>query len=192
MDARPACREAGVGEPGTARAMWGPGDYHRFARATCGSSDPSSCERAGSARGPASSTWPRGRATSRSEQPSRARAWWRATSARRASAPGGEAAALGVEVEWVLADAQALPFAEGAFDAVTSCFGAMFAPDPSRGGPRGGPRLPPGRHDRDARLPADRPGGGVLRAHRAGPPAATAGHDGPAAPLGGRGPRPRP
>jgi SAM-dependent methyltransferase len=40
-----------------------------------------------------------------------------------------EASVLGVEVEWVEADAQALPFPDGAFDAVTSCFGAMFAPD---------------------------------------------------------------
>jgi SAM-dependent methyltransferase len=32
-------------------------------------------------------------------------------------------------MEFKLADAEALPFAEGAFDAVTSTFGAMFAPD---------------------------------------------------------------
>jgi ubiquinone/menaquinone biosynthesis C-methylase UbiE len=36
---------------------------------------------------------------------------------------------LGVEVEWVEADAQALPFADGAFDVVTSSVGAIFAPD---------------------------------------------------------------
>jgi ubiquinone/menaquinone biosynthesis C-methylase UbiE len=40
-----------------------------------------------------------------------------------------EAAARGVELEWVEADAEALPFADDTFDAVTSCFGAMFAPD---------------------------------------------------------------
>jgi ubiquinone/menaquinone biosynthesis C-methylase UbiE len=40
-----------------------------------------------------------------------------------------EAAARGVEVEWVKADAEALPFANDDFDAVTSSFGAMFAPD---------------------------------------------------------------
>jgi ubiquinone/menaquinone biosynthesis C-methylase UbiE len=40
-----------------------------------------------------------------------------------------EARTLGVELEWVVADAQELPFADGEFDAVTSCFGAMFAPD---------------------------------------------------------------
>src|SRR5919109_821451 len=40
-----------------------------------------------------------------------------------------EARARGVELEWVEADAQALPFADGEFDVVTSCLGAMFAPD---------------------------------------------------------------
>ncbi len=40
-----------------------------------------------------------------------------------------EARSRGVELEWVVADAQALPFADGAFDVVTSVFGAMVAPD---------------------------------------------------------------
>src|SRR5580704_12804540 len=39
------------------------------------------------------------------------------------------AAAAGVEVSWIEADAQDLPFAEASFDRVTSTFGAMFAPD---------------------------------------------------------------
>ena len=39
------------------------------------------------------------------------------------------AAAEGLALEWVVADAQALPFADGAFDVVTSSFGAIFAPD---------------------------------------------------------------
>ncbi|MGW0158249.1 class I SAM-dependent methyltransferase [Mycobacterium sp. NPDC003323] len=38
------------------------------------------------------------------------------------------AAARGVELEWVEADAEAMPFADGAFDAVISCVGVMFAP----------------------------------------------------------------
>jgi 2-polyprenyl-3-methyl-5-hydroxy-6-metoxy-1,4-benzoquinol methylase len=38
------------------------------------------------------------------------------------------AAARGVEVEWVEADAEALPFADGEFDVVVSAVGAMFAP----------------------------------------------------------------
>jgi ubiquinone/menaquinone biosynthesis C-methylase UbiE len=35
----------------------------------------------------------------------------------------------GAPVEWVLADAQRLPFEDGEFDVVLSCLGAMFAPD---------------------------------------------------------------
>ncbi|HMJ32481.1 MAG TPA: class I SAM-dependent methyltransferase [Baekduia sp.] len=38
------------------------------------------------------------------------------------------AAEHGVELEWVQADAEALPFADGEFDVVMSCIGAMFAP----------------------------------------------------------------
>jgi SAM-dependent methyltransferase len=43
-----------------------------------------------------------------------------------------EARALGLELEWVEADAESLPFEDGAFDVVTSSFGAMFAPDHQR------------------------------------------------------------
>jgi SAM-dependent methyltransferase len=42
---------------------------------------------------------------------------------------GREAAAqAGVDLEWCEADAEALPFDDGAFDAVLSCVGVMFAP----------------------------------------------------------------
>jgi ubiquinone/menaquinone biosynthesis C-methylase UbiE len=40
-----------------------------------------------------------------------------------------EAAEQGVVLEWVEADAEALPFADAEFDVVTSAFGAVFAPD---------------------------------------------------------------
>jgi ubiquinone/menaquinone biosynthesis C-methylase UbiE len=39
------------------------------------------------------------------------------------------AAAEGLEVELLEGDAEALPFADASFDAVTSVFGSMFAPD---------------------------------------------------------------
>jgi ubiquinone/menaquinone biosynthesis C-methylase UbiE len=39
-----------------------------------------------------------------------------------------QAADRGVELEWVEADAEALPFGDNEFDVVTSCQGAMFAP----------------------------------------------------------------
>jgi SAM-dependent methyltransferase len=42
------------------------------------------------------------------------------------------AAEAGVEVEWVEADAQELPFDDASFDRVISTFGAMFAPDHAR------------------------------------------------------------
>lgn len=42
------------------------------------------------------------------------------------------AAAEGVDVEWVDADAEALPFEDGEFDVVTSCLGAIFTPNHHR------------------------------------------------------------
>jgi SAM-dependent methyltransferase len=42
------------------------------------------------------------------------------------------AADAGVDVEWIEADAQELPFADASFDRVVSTFGAMFAPDHAR------------------------------------------------------------
>src|SRR3954470_16920195 len=39
-------------------------------------------------------------------------------------------AAEGLDVEWVIADAEELPFENDRFDCVTSVFGAMFAPRP--------------------------------------------------------------
>src|SRR5262249_25587777 len=40
-----------------------------------------------------------------------------------------EAASRGVDLEWMEADAQALPFADERFDVGPSSFGAIFAPD---------------------------------------------------------------
>ena len=42
------------------------------------------------------------------------------------------AQAAGVEIAWIEADAQELPFADASFDRVTSTFGAMFAPNHAR------------------------------------------------------------
>ena len=39
------------------------------------------------------------------------------------------AAEAGVEIEWIVGDAQDLPFDDASFDVVTSVFGCMFAPD---------------------------------------------------------------
>ena len=43
-----------------------------------------------------------------------------------------EARARGVELDWVEADAEALPFADGEFDVVTSAVGVIFAADHER------------------------------------------------------------
>ena len=40
-----------------------------------------------------------------------------------------EAHSLGLALDWIVADAEALPFEDAEFDVVTSSFGAMFAPD---------------------------------------------------------------
>jgi len=40
----------------------------------------------------------------------------------------GRALEAGLEIELIEGDAEALPFADGRFDLVTSCFGVMFAP----------------------------------------------------------------
>ena len=40
--------------------------------------------------------------------------------------------AEGLDVEWVVADAEELPFEDASFDCVVSVFGAMFAPRPDR------------------------------------------------------------
>jgi ubiquinone/menaquinone biosynthesis C-methylase UbiE len=40
-----------------------------------------------------------------------------------------EARERGVELDWVEADAEALPFEDNEFDVVTSCFGAIFPPN---------------------------------------------------------------
>jgi SAM-dependent methyltransferase len=46
------------------------------------------------------------------------------------STPWARARAQGVEVETVTAEAEAMPLPDGAFDAVVSCLGVVFAADP--------------------------------------------------------------
>ena len=41
--------------------------------------------------------------------------------------------AEGVDLAWVEGDAEALPFEDAQFDVVTTCLGAMFAPDHGKG-----------------------------------------------------------
>ena len=83
-----------------------------------------------------------------------------------------EARARGVELDWVEADAESLPFADGEFDVVTSAFGAIFAPDHQAVADELVRVCRPGGTIGMVELHAGGPGGGLLRAVR--PPRATA------------------
>jgi len=114
----------------TARAMWALGDYHRFAKATIWEIGPVLVEACGIAAGmrlldvAAGS----GNVAIRAAE-NGARVVASDLTPENLAAGRREAEAHGVELDWVEADAQALPFADGEFDVVTSSFGAMFAPD---------------------------------------------------------------
>lgn len=54
------------------------------------------------------------------------------SAARLIDVARARAAADGADAEFAVGDALALPFADGAFDAVVSVFGVIFVPDPAR------------------------------------------------------------
>ena len=62
--------------------------------------------------------------------------------------------AAGLDIEWVPADAEDLPFEDGSYDVVMSAIGVMFAPHHQAGRRRARARLPARRHDRAAVLDA--------------------------------------
>jgi ubiquinone/menaquinone biosynthesis C-methylase UbiE len=112
------------------RSVWALGDYHRFATATVWSLGPVLVNACGIRAGQrvldvAAGT---GNVAIRAAQAG-------ATVVAADLTPeqfdaGRQAArAAGVDLTWVEGDAEALPFEAGEFDVVTSCFGAMFAPD---------------------------------------------------------------
>ena len=108
--------------------MWALGDYHRFATATVWELGPVLVDACGVAPGHrvldvAAGT---GNVAIRAAQ---AGASVVAVDLAPEHFDAGRRAAraAGVEVEWIEGDAQALPFADGEFDVVTSCFGVMFA-----------------------------------------------------------------
>ena len=112
------------------RAMWALGDYHRFATETVWGLGPELVEACGIAAGQrvldvAAGS---GNAAIRAAQ---AGASVVASDLTPENFDAGrrEARARGVELEWVEADAEALPFGDGEFDVVTSSLGAIFAPD---------------------------------------------------------------
>jgi ubiquinone/menaquinone biosynthesis C-methylase UbiE len=122
-------REEKAGE----RSMWALGDYHRFAKATVWELGPVLVQACGISPGKlvldvAAGS---GNVAIRAAEAG-ARAVASDLTPENFEAGRREARARGVELEWVEADAEALPFGDGEFDVVTSCLGAMFAPDHRR------------------------------------------------------------
>jgi SAM-dependent methyltransferase len=110
--------------------MWALGDYHRFALQTVWGLGPVLVDACGVRGGErvidvAAGT---GNAAIRAAE---AGAEVVAADLTAANFDAGRRAARerGVALEWVEADAQALPFADGEFDVVCSVLGAIFAPD---------------------------------------------------------------
>ena len=112
-----------------ARAMWALGDYHRFARATVWEVGPVVIAACGITAGQrvldvAAGT---GNVAIRAAEAG-AQVVAADLTPENFDAGRREARARGVELEWVEADAEALPFDDESFDVVTSSFGAIFAP----------------------------------------------------------------
>jgi ubiquinone/menaquinone biosynthesis C-methylase UbiE len=112
------------------RAAWALGDYHRFAKATVWERGPELVEACGITAGQRVLDVAAGTGNT-ALRAAEAGAQVVASDLTPANFEAGrrEARAMGVELEWVEADAEALPFADGEFDVVTSSFGAIFAPD---------------------------------------------------------------
>jgi ubiquinone/menaquinone biosynthesis C-methylase UbiE len=113
-----------------ARGAWALGDYHRFATTLVWEVGPVLVEACGIGAGQrvldvAAGT---GNAAIRAAEAG-AQVVASDLTPENFEAGRREARARGVELEWFEADAEALPFAGGEFDVVTSSFGAMFAPD---------------------------------------------------------------
>lgn len=113
-----------------ARAMWAMGDYDRFARATVWELGPVLVNACGVKRGDrvldvAAGT---GNVAIRAAMEGASVVACDLTPEHFVAGRRG-AEAEGVDLEWIEGDAQRLPFDADSFDVVTSCFGAMFAPD---------------------------------------------------------------
>ena len=128
--ARIEAHSADQGSKAQARSMWALGDYHRFAKETVWTLGPLLVQACGIGPGQrildvAAGT---GNVALRAAE---AGADVVASDLTPESLDAGraEARARGVELDWVEADAEALPFADGEFDVVTSVLGAIFAPD---------------------------------------------------------------
>lgn len=120
-------RHAGKAAP---RAMWALGDYDRFARATVWELGPVLVDACGITSGQrvldvAAGT---GNVAIRAALTGASVVASDLTPEHFVAGRRG-AGEAGVELEWVEGDAEALPFDDATFDVVTSCLGAMFAPN---------------------------------------------------------------
>ena len=124
---------ADQGHKDAVRALWALGDYHRFAKQTVWEVGPVLVAACGISPGQRVLDVAAGSGNV-AIRAAEAGAEVVASDLTPANLEAGrrEARASGVELEWVEADAEALPFGDGEFDVVTSCFGAMFAPDHQR------------------------------------------------------------
>jgi SAM-dependent methyltransferase len=111
------------------RAMWASGDFPRIAAETIGDVGPALATAAGVRAGQRVLDVAAGSgATSIPAALTGASVVASDLTPELFEAGRATATAAGVELEWVEADAEALPFADASFDVVLSSFGAMFAP----------------------------------------------------------------
>lgn len=113
--------------------MWALGDYHEFATSTVWQLGPVLVEACGVTRGQRVLDVAAGTGNVAIRAAQTGAAVVAADLTPENFAAGRRAAReAGVELEWVEGDAEALPFEDAGFDVVTSCLGAMFAPDHAR------------------------------------------------------------
>ena len=127
--------ESGEGDPDrqhkdATRAVWALGDYHKFALETVWQLGPVLVEACGISAGQRVLDVAAGTGNT-AIRAAEADAEVVASDLTTENFEAGRSAAKahGVEIEWVEADAEDLPFADSDFDVVTSSFGAMFAAD---------------------------------------------------------------
>jgi ubiquinone/menaquinone biosynthesis C-methylase UbiE len=110
--------------------IWALGDYHRFATATVWELGPQLVAACGISPGQHVLDVAAGSGNV-AIRAARAGARVVASDVTPENFDAGRRAAgeAGVDLEWIEGDAQALPFGDAEFDVVTSCFGAMFAPN---------------------------------------------------------------
>ncbi|HSJ17897.1 MAG TPA: methyltransferase domain-containing protein [Solirubrobacterales bacterium] len=128
-----AAAEADGGLKAAVRAMWALGNYHRFATETVWGLGPVLVEACGISRGQrvldvATGT---GNVAIRAAEVG-AEVVASDLTPENFEAGRREAREHGVKLDWVEADAEALPFRDGEFDVVTSSLGAIFAPNHQR------------------------------------------------------------